>query len=152
MPANHESLLAGRNAQPLDAHMIRSATTAFMGLDALAPVKYEPEVRTQFRVRIQGDAEIAEIVFGPDIYPGQGIDANSTLSVLAVAAHELIHLQRWRDHREITNPALIEIDEALTSLEAIHRFAEELSPHECRLLVADAMQRLQMYAQRQPAP
>jgi hypothetical protein len=148
MPANHDSLLAGRNLDPLDEHSVRSAISAFLGLDANAPVRYEPGARTRFRVTIENNVEVAEIVFGSDIYPGHGIDANSCMSLRAAAAHELVHWQRWLDRREITRPELLEIDEALTSLEAVHRFAGQLSEHDVRLLVGDAIQRLQIYAQR----
>jgi hypothetical protein len=149
MPANRDSLLGGRNADPLNEHSVRSAMSAFLGLDADAPVKHDPGARTQFRVTIEDGIEVAEIVFGPDIYPGRGIDANSSMSLRAAAAHELVHWQRWVDRREIESLDLTEIDEALTSLEATHRFAGQLSDHDVRLLVGDAIQRLQMYARRQ---
>jgi hypothetical protein len=66
----------------------------------------------------------------------------------AAAAHELCHLYRWRDRTEVTDERLEEIDEALTSLEAILRFPRELSAHEVRQLVSDAIQRLQMFCQK----
>lgn len=151
MPANRDSLLAGRSADPLDEHAVRSAISAFLGLDAEAPVRHEAGTRTRFRVTIENGVEVAEIVFGSDIYPGRGIDANSSMSLRSAAAHELVHWQRWLDRREINDEALLEIDEALTSLEAIHRFAGKLSDHDVRLLVGDAIQRLMMYAHRHGA-
>jgi hypothetical protein len=67
----------------------------------------------------------------------------------AAAAHELCHFYRWRDQTEIVADQLEEIDEALTSLEAVLRFPRELSPHEVRQLVSDAIQRLQIFCQKQ---
>jgi len=152
MPANRESLLAGRRLAPLDQKEITRAINTFLGLDRAAPVRYEEGVRTAFRVVIEETEDIAEIVFGSDLYPGTGVvDPNSSLSVQAAAAHELTHYYRWRDGTEIVDGQLYEIDEALTSLEAILRFPRELDPHDIRQLVLDAIQRLQMYAQR-PRP
>jgi hypothetical protein len=152
MPANRESLLAGRRLAPLSQKEITRAINTFLGLDRAAPVRYEEGVRTAFRVTIEDTEDIAEIVFGSDLYPGMGVvDPNSSLSVQAAAAHELTHYYRWRDGTEIVDGQFYEIDEALTSLEAILRFPRELEPHDIRRLVADAIQRLQIYAQRQLA-
>jgi hypothetical protein len=152
MPANRVSLLAGRNLAPLTQREIDRATSTFLGLDRAAPVRYEAEARTTFRVVIEETEDIAEVVFGPDFYPGAGVvDPNSSLSIKAAAAHELTHWYRWRDRTEIVDEQLYEIDEALTSLEAVLRFPRELDPHDARQLIADAIQRLQIYAQR-PRP
>lgn len=150
MPANRESLLAGRNAQPLDDQGVRRAYNTFLGLDSKAPVRHEPGARTCFRVTLdEQGAEVTEIVFGSDIYPGIGVvDPNSSLSVQAAAAHELSHYYRWYDKTELSQEQLAEIDEALASLEAILRFQKQLSEHEIRQLVSDAIQRLQLYAQK----
>ena len=152
MPANRESLVAGRRLAPLDQKEITRAINTFLGLDRAAPVRYEEGVRTAFRVVIQETEDLFEIVFGPDLYPGSGVvDPNSSLSMQAAAAHELTHYYRWRDRTEIVDEQLYEIDEALTSLEAVLRFPRELDPHDIRQLIADAIQRLQMYAQK-PRP
>jgi hypothetical protein len=148
MPANRDSLLAGRNARPLEESEIRRAYNTFLGFDSTAPVRYEPGAVTRFRVTIENDAQVEEIVFGPDLYPGQNtINPNSSLSMPAAAAHELAHWYRWRDKTELTEESLLEIDEALTSLEAALRFAD-LRPHDIRQLMADAIQRLQMFVAR----
>lgn len=141
MPANIESLLAGRNCRALETNEIRRAINTFIGLEPRAPVRFEENARTRFRVVINEDGnEEVEIVFGPDLYPGQGTaDANSALGCTAAAAHELTHWQRWVDKRELTEPELLDIDEALTSLEAIQRFSAKLTEHDVRQLVADAI-------------
>jgi len=152
MPANRESLLAGRNQQPLDQNEIRRALSAFIGLERKAPVRHEEGARTRFRVEMNESEEVAEIVFGPDIYPGAGVvDPNSSLSMEAAAAHELTHWRRWVDKTELADDGLLEIDEALTSLEAAMRYGEQLSAHDIRQLIADAIQRLQLYNQKQRA-
>jgi hypothetical protein len=153
MPANRESLLAGRNQQPLDPKEIRRALTAFIGLEQKAPVRYEEDARTRFRVEMHETEELAEIVFGPDIYPGAGVvDPNSSLSMEGAAAHELTHWRRWMDKTELVDEDLLEIDEALTSLEAAIRFGDRLSSHDIRQLMADAIPRLQLYSQRKQPP
>jgi hypothetical protein len=99
----------------------------------------------------QGEA-YAEIVFGADIYLGAGVvDPNSSLSMQAAAAHEISHYHLWKDKTELIAGELVEIDEALASLEAILRYPKQLNDHEVRQLVADAIQRLQMHAQRKTA-
>ncbi len=151
MPANRESLLAGRNQQPLSDNDVRRAINTFIGFEQKAPVRHDPLLRTSFRVDVQNNEEVAEIVFGLDLYPGQGVaDPNSSLSMEGAAAHELTHWHRWADKTELTDPYLYEIDEALTSLEAAIRYPR-LSEHSVRQLIADAIQRLQMFAQRQQA-
>jgi hypothetical protein len=145
MPANRESLLAGRNNRPLDNDDIRRVTNTFLGLDATAPFRHEEGARTSFRINKETDQEIGEIVFGPDIYPGSSVvDPNSSLSMPAAAAHELCHYYRWRDKTEIQEEELMHLDEAMTSLEAILRFPK-LGDHDCRQLVSDAIQRLQLF-------
>jgi hypothetical protein len=148
MPANRESLLAGRNQQPLSDNDVRRAINTFIGFEQKAPVRYDPAVRTGFRVELQNNEETVEIVFGLDLYPGQGVaDPNSSLSMEGAVAHELTHWHRWTDKTELTDANLYEIDEALTSLEAAIRYPE-LSDHSVRQLIADAIQRLQIFAQR----
>ena len=147
MPANRESLLAGRNTQPLSSDEVRRATNTFLGLDPSAPIRHEATSRTRFRVSNEESETVAEIVFGPDIYPGTSvIDPNSSLSMQAAAAHELCHYYRWRDKTELEDEQLMHVDEALTSLEAALRFPK-LGEHDIRQLVSDAIQRLQLYVQ-----
>jgi len=66
MPANRESLLAGRNPAPLSEQEVRCATNTFLGLDGTAPVRYEADSRTRFRIVQDGDGgdDVAEILFG----------------------------------------------------------------------------------------
>jgi hypothetical protein len=94
----------------------------------------------------ESGGQYGEIIFGPDIYPGTSVvDANSALSIDAAAAHELTHDHRWKDKRALSEEDLHHIDEALTSLQAITRYDKKLCETDIRLLVADAIQRLQLF-------
>ena len=146
---NRESLLSGRNAQGLSDDDVRRVYNTFLGLGRRLPVRYEGGTRTVFKVPGDGpEPSECEVCFGEDIYPGSSVvDPNASLSMHAAAAHEVVHYYRWRDKTEINNPNLEAIDEAMTSLEAILRFPRELNDHDVRQLVADAIQRLQIYVQ-----
>lgn len=148
--ANRESLLAGRNVQPLSDVDVRRVVNTFLGLDKTLPVRYDPDRRTAFRVPASdGEGGECEVTFGNDIYPGTSVvDPNSALSMDAAVAHEATHYARWKNKTELPSGDLEEIDEALTSLEAILRFPRDLSDHANRQLVSDAIQRLQLYVHR----
>jgi hypothetical protein len=120
----------------------------FLSLDPRSPVRHEADARTRFRVENTLEGETAEIVFGPDIFPGTNIvDPNSSLGMRAACAHELVHYYRWRDATELPQDELVEIDEALTSLGAILHFQNHFSETEIRQLVSDAAQRLARFVQ-----
>jgi hypothetical protein len=146
---NRESLLAGRNAQPLSDDDVRRVYNTFLGLDPTLPVRYQAGTRTVFRVPAQQpELGECEVTFGADIYPGNAVlDPNASLSMLAAVAHEVTHFNRWRDKTEIDDARLEAIDEALTSLDAILSFPKQLNDRDVRQLVADAIQRLQIYVQ-----
>jgi hypothetical protein len=148
--ANRDSLLAGRNSRPLSADDVRRVYNTFLGLDPSLPVRYVAGARTVFRVPATGEeGGDCEVTFGEDIYPGTSVvDPNSALSMEAAVAHEITHYCRWKDKTEIPSQDLEEIDEALTSLDAILRFPRQLNEHATRQLVADAIQRLQLYIHR----
>ena len=141
------SLLAGRNRAPLSGDEIRRATNTFLGLDNTVNTRYDPDERTVFRVNhLESGEEYGEIVFGPDIYPGPGVvDPNSALGLTAAAAHELTHYHRWTDKTALTDDSMDHLDEALTSLHAIMRYARQLNEHDVRQLILDAIQRLQLF-------
>jgi len=140
----HE-LLAGRNKTQLSDNEIRRAVSTFLGLDKKAPVRYEQGARTSFWPPTADNSD-AEIVFGEDFYPGTGVvDPNSYMGVQAAAAHELSHYYRWMDKKALDGEALQYLDEALTSLDAIARFADQLSQLDIRQLASDAAMRLQLH-------
>jgi hypothetical protein len=147
MARGDASLLDGRNNRPLDERDQRQIASTFLGLDERVNAIYEAGGRTRFRVRVEDGEDIPEILFGPDIIPGTNIvNPNSTLGVREAAMHELCHVYRYQERQELNDPRLEHIDEALTSLLAVGRFAEKLTPAEIRNLVADAMHRLGLFA------
>lgn len=147
MPKPDGSLLAGRNAAPLTDDKIKQVLNTFLGMDEECPVRHDPaRNRTVFRSGMANGEAFAEVVFGPDIYPGQDVvDANANLSFKAAVAHEITHFRRHVDMREINEAELAQIDEALTSLEAARRFPRQLSSQDIEQLIGDAIQRLQLY-------
>jgi len=144
----HYLLLAGRHQGPLDPVEIRRATNVFIGLDSSVNVRHDETVLTGFRIsHDETGNEFGEVVFGPDIYPGRSVvDPNSALSLDSAAAHELAHYYRWRDKRELpSGHEMTPLDEALTSLEAILRYEPQLKAQDIRMLVSDAVQRINIY-------
>ena len=145
MARSDASLQAGRNTRPLDENEIQRVISLFYNLEREANVRYDATSRTVFRVIPAGDPN-HEIVFGPDIFPGNAVaDPNAILSTKCAAAHELSHKARHDDLTEIDEPELEDIDEAMTSLTAILRFQGDLSNHEVRQLISDAIQRLALF-------
>ncbi len=84
------------------------------------------------------------MLLGADVYPGNGVDANSRLSLLTCLAHELAHAQRFHlgFSRPTNEPDLL-VDEAETSLHA--SFIPELADVDRVDLVEDARDRLIRY-------
>lgn len=150
MPTPRESLLAGRNNQPLDSDAIRRVANIFMGFDEKVLTHYDEHSKTSFIVNTDDMGnEYGEIVFGPDIYPKQStIDPNSTLGIVSVVAHELTHYYRWFNKTELHENTNRYLDEALTSMEAIGRYSDKLKPNEVQELVRDAIGRLNLYIEQ----
>ena len=143
------SLLAGRNRAPLTADEIRRVANTFLGLDSTVNTRYDEASATAFHEVADSVEVYGEIVFGPDIYPGSSVvDPNSALSMKAAAAHELTHYHRWKDKTELDEGSFGHLDEALTSLQAIFRYDRQLSETDIRQLVADAVQRIQLFVQQ----
>jgi hypothetical protein len=151
MSKPQHSLLGGRNQAPLSPHEIRRASTTFLGLDKKVNTRYEQGSRTVFRVSVDDSGQqFGEIVFGPDIYPGSSVvDPNSALSLDAAAAHELAHFHRWKDKIALAAPTLENLDEAMTSLQAIQRYNSHLNESDVQQLVADAIQRINLFVREQ---
>jgi hypothetical protein len=145
------SLLAGRNNAPLTLDEVRRATNTFLGLDDKVNARYDPDSRSAFWISLdENGTHFGEIVFGPDIYPGSSVvDPNSALSLDAAAAHELTHYHRWKDKTALSEETLEHVDEALTSLLAVFRYDRQLNQTDVRQLVADAIQRLQLFVREQ---
>jgi len=140
------SLLAGRNTAALTERQVKSIVEFAYGLDRSANVRHNPEGRTVFRVYEDEGDEKCEIVFGPDILPGNSTaDPNSILSWKCAVAHELSHKSRYENATELNETELEHLDEALTSLGAISRFSNQLDEFDYLQLAADAVQRIQLF-------
>lgn len=149
MPIERLSLLAGRNKAPLTTDEIRRAVNTFLGLDKSVTARYAEGSRTAFHELADETGTYGEIIFGPDIYPGSSVvDPNSALSLDAAAAHELTHYHRWKDKTALSGDDVEHLDEALTSLQAIFRYDRHLNETDVRQLVADAVQRLQLFVRQ----
>ena len=150
MPRPLHSLLAGRNSQPLTEHQKRHAIAILVGLEPRIAYDYHVSAHTAFRVRTEGEEEFGEIIIGPDVYPGGSVvDPNSLLGVKAAIAHELTHYHRWADAIELPHGLKRHLDEALTSLQAVGRYSNNLSDVDVRQLISDAIQRIYLYLEEE---
>lgn len=146
MARQPNSLIAGRNTAPLTEHEISRATNTLVGIDNTVSFVFEVGQNTRFRVTSPNGEEIGEIVIGEDIYPGRNaIDPNSSLSMKAAICHELSHYNRWIDRTELDDTNHMNLDECLTSLDAILRFYGHLNDSDIQQLVRDAIQRVQRH-------
>lgn len=143
--AEEPSLLPGRRTEPLSDQEIRTVVNMFLGLDNSVPVAYDPSRPTGFRVDSEDGEEVGRVYFSADIYPGPGVaDPNAAVSTRAAVAHEICHHARWANRTELPAGRYQNLDEAITSLEALLRFGgRPLSPVEVEQLARDAVQRLQ---------
>lgn len=145
------SLLAGRNTAPLNDQEQQRVSNTVIGLERNINFRVASGERTRFRVyNNDADEEVAEIVFGEDVFPGNGVaDPNSSLSLKCAIAHELSHYFRWHDKTEYSDEAHEHLDEAVTSLEAILRYYQHLTDNERQQLIRDAIQRVQIFVREQ---
>jgi len=81
------------------------------------------------------------VILGADAYPGNGMYANSRMSVLACLAHELAHVERFQlgYQRPLKLPDML-IDEAETSLHG--SFVPALNKRDRIDLIEDAKDRI----------
>lgn len=140
------SLQAGRSPVSLTEDRIRSVGNTFLGLDPSVPARHDAAGPTRFVVEVDDGQEVGIVYFGADVYPGPAVvDPNAALSMQAAVAHEISHFHRWHDNTELPLGVHAHLDEACTSLDAVLRFSEKLSPHEIQQLVRDALQRLSLH-------
>lgn len=141
------SLLAGRRSEQLSSREITQVANLFLGLDATVPAYHDSSQPSGFRVEYDEDLqeEVGRVGFGPDIFPGVSVaDPNAALSVQAAVAHEICHYHRWVNQTNLPLGRYRDLDEAMTSLEALLRFGgRPLSALEVEQLARDALLRLQ---------
>jgi hypothetical protein len=137
-------ILAGRNQVGLNEREIRYCLEAWELLcgenkrELIITEASRHSSRTRFN-EIDG-----KVYLGADVKPGNGIEANSRMSVLACLAHELAHVERFEREfqRPIEFPESL-IDEAETSLHA--SFMSVLSSKDREDLIEDARDRLNQW-------
>lgn len=150
MADRDRSLLTGRSTRPLDADDERRITNVCYGFDDReVPFRVAAGENTRFREFLDEGERAGEVVFGEDAFPGPAVaDPNASISLHCVVAHEFTHYHRWFDHTELDGAEFIEIDEAITSLEAILRYRQKLNDNQVSQLIRDAIQRLMILANK----
>lgn len=146
------SLLPGRGAKALEKYDEERITNIIRAFRYDGPVEFDEgnSTRTRFAVCEDGKGDkFGKIVIGSDIQQGTDVaNPNAMLDEMAAIAHELTHYQRWKDKRDLPIGDLNDIDEAMTSLQAVCAFKTLLSDMQIEQLVSDALQRLVQYAKK----
>lgn len=135
-------LISKRNQAGLSPRQIESCLLAWQTLCEGKTVKeLITSEATTFGSRTRFSEDRNAVYLGADVYPGENVDANSRMSMLACLAHELAHAERYElgFQRPITMPEVL-IDEAETSLHA--SFMTILSVKDRADLIEDARDRL----------
>lgn len=134
-------IAAGRNQVGLTSQEIERCVEAweFLCGDQKRELVVTEASRHSSRTRfVDGEGRI---YLGADVSPGNGIEANARMSILACLAHELAHAQRFEMgfQRPFELPHSL-VDEAETSLHA--SFMPVLSAKDREDLIEDARDRL----------
>jgi hypothetical protein len=135
-------LISKRNQTGLSHRQIESCLLAWQTLCEGKTVReLITSEATTFGLRTRFSENCNIVYLGADVYPGESVDANSRISMLACLAHELAHAERYElgFQRPITMPENL-IDEAETSLHA--SFMAVLSAKDREDLIEDARDRL----------
>lgn len=132
---------AGRNEIGLTERQIAYCVEAWTVLCADRPIALDTSEAVQYASRTRFNEAQNTVFLGADALPGDGVDANARLSMLACLAHELAHAERFHlGYRRPTNLPDVLLDEAESSLRA--SFTSILSPKDREDLVEDARDRL----------
>jgi hypothetical protein len=146
---SRESLLSGRRITSLTPEEIKSMERNFRGLGYDGPLEFDESAssKTKFVVaRDENDDEFGKIIVGADIFPGYDVaNPNAVLDPIAAVAHEITHYTRWVSKRELPFGIFNDIDEAMTSLQAVCAFKSDLNALHIEQLVSDALSRLVKY-------
>lgn len=143
---SRESLLPGRRINALSQEEVKSMERNFRGLGYDGVLEFDESTasKTKFVVyKDENDEEIGKVVVGADIFPGYDVaNPNAVLDPLAAVAHEITHYERWISKRELPQGKFDDIDEAITSLQAVCSYTSDLSSLHIQQLVSDALHRL----------
>ena len=134
-------LAAGRNQAGRTDQQIEYCVEVWTILRANQPTLLDISEAKQNFSRTRFNETQNKVFLGADVFPGDGVDANSRMSTLACLAHELAHTERFQlgYHRPTDLPDVL-LDEAETSLRAA--FTSLLRKKNREDLVEDARDRL----------
>lgn len=134
-------LAAGRNQAGLTDKQIEYCLEVWTILRANQPIMLDVSEARQNFSRTRFNETQSKVFLGADVFPGEGVDANSRMSTLACLAHELAHAERFQlGYRRPTELPDVLLDEAETSLRAA--FTSLLRKKNREDLVEDARDRL----------
>lgn len=130
-----------RNQEPLTDRQIEQCLLGWAEVCHDGSIGFDISEATQRGGRTRFVEVINKVVIGPNAFPGEALDANSRMSMLACLAHEFAHAERYNaGFRWPTDLPDVLIDEASASLTAT--FILALSPKDREDLVEDARDRL----------
>ncbi|KHD06263.1 hypothetical protein PN36_16635 [Candidatus Thiomargarita nelsonii] len=137
-------LISGRNKKGLSEREIQNCLWAWELLSGPTHIELVTSEASQHNSRTRFSENKNVVYLGADVKPGNGIEANSRMSILACLAHELAHAQRFKSgfQRPIELPDVL-IDEAETSLHA--SFMSVLGLKDREDLIEDARDRLNQW-------
>jgi hypothetical protein len=137
-------IVAGRNQVGLTAQEIEKCVAAWEFLCGEQKRELVTIEASQHSTQTRFVENTRRIYLGADVKPGNGIEANARMSILACLAHELAHAQRFEMgfQRPFGLPDSL-VDEAETSLHA--SFMPVLSAKDREDLIEDARDRLNQW-------
>ena len=146
------SLPANRNLEKLTEHQVELVNRLFGAFEPGAvTLEWENEygARSFFEPRTdEYGQEYGVIRLGPDIFPGKSVgNPNAVLDVYGAVAHEIEHFYRWQSGYELPAGWHRDLDEALTSLQAVCRQQGQLTKPQLVQLVSDALHRLTQHVE-----
>jgi hypothetical protein len=137
-------ILAGRNQTALTEREIEYCLRAWEVLCGEKQRAIITSEASKHSSRTRFSEIDGSVYLGADVKPGNGIEANARISILACLAHELAHAERFElgFQRSTTLPDNL-VDEAETSLHA--SFHSVLSSKDREDLIEDARDRLNQW-------
>lgn len=143
-------ILSGRNQAGLTDREIEYCVKAWELLCEDRKIEIVTTGAAKHSSRTRFNETDGKVHLGADVKPGNGIEANSRMSMLACLAHELAHAERLKlgFQRSVTLPDCL-IDECETSLHA--SFHPVLNSKDREDLIEDARDRLNQWLSKSRA-
>ena len=145
-------LASGRNKTPLTTAQRERVREHVSALLPDVEVEFDDahDAYTHMKETYDADSNrVGKLVVAADFLPGNADPMpNSMVDDLATAAHELMHIVRWRYQHELDYKKHRDLEEAFTSLQAAVFFCKDLREQQLVMLANDAMQRLLSHTDR----